>query len=186
MNGRDAISVERLKELLHYDPETGVFTWLACRHKRFNGARAGGSDGGGYISIYLVDRSYKAHRLAWLYMHGEWPEGPLDHINGDGTDNRIANLRRADQWQNVHNRRKRASTQDLPIGVSKPRKSLGYVAMIQPPGTTKKVYLGSFDTKEAAGEAYRAASVQMHGEFSIFRRKTADETPRNPLTAKES
>lgn len=105
------ISQELLKELLNYNPETGVFTWLARGDKyfqsplaakswnnRFAGKEAGTSHSNStsrtrYVSITLFQKQYRAHRLAWLYVYGESPRYKIDHINGDGADNRIANLR---------------------------------------------------------------------------------------------
>jgi hypothetical protein len=100
------ITAERLRQLLHYDPERGVFTWLSrpaerSWNTRFAGTRAGTINGLGYVVIGILGRRYKAHRLAWLYVHGEWPGRELDHINCDKSDNRIANLRPATRSQNI-------------------------------------------------------------------------------------
>ena len=88
---RDAITEARLKERLHYDPDTGIFTWLKMSRqpKRLGSVAGGRCDG--YIQIYLDGLIYRAHRLAWLYMTGEWPVGYLDHKNGVRDDNRWCN-----------------------------------------------------------------------------------------------
>src|SRR5690606_34614864 len=95
------LTQQRLKELLYYDPETGIFTRLVGRSgpRARAGDVAGSDNGKGYIRIYVDGRPYKAHRLAWFYMHGEWPE-EIDHRNGERADNRLSNLRPVTRQQN--------------------------------------------------------------------------------------
>lgn len=86
MKKRDELTAGRLRELLHYNPETGTFTWIARSahgsHIRI-GAIAGSSpNSNGYLQIRADGRTYKAHRLAWLYVNGEWPRADIDHKNG--------------------------------------------------------------------------------------------------------
>ena len=76
------LTQERLKELLHYDPETGVFTWLESAGKKMNGRIAGTHASKNYISIGVSHKRYLAHRLAWLYVYGKFPDGILDHLHG--------------------------------------------------------------------------------------------------------
>lgn len=97
------ITQKRLKELLHYAPETGGFTWKVSHPRAKEGALAGAKDSYGYIVIRLDTVLYKAHRLAWLYMYDEWPAKGLDHINQVKNDNRVDNLRLADQSANMRN-----------------------------------------------------------------------------------
>lgn len=101
--GRE-MTQERLKELLHYEPETGWFTWRVNNSVAAVGQRAGGDHGLGYRSIGLDYKKFLEHKLAWLYMTGEWPEEEIDHINRDRADNRWPNLKRASRSQNGHNK----------------------------------------------------------------------------------
>ena len=94
-----------LKELLHYDPETGVFTWKVQRSRVKAGTIAGHKNANGYIVIYVLNRPYKAHRLAWLYANGYFPPEDIDHINGAKADNRIQNLREASRKVNSRNQK---------------------------------------------------------------------------------
>ena len=94
------LTAERLREVASYDPETGEFRWILPRKKVTVGAVAGTLSKRGYIDICSDVRVYKAHRLAWLYVHGAWPEALIDHINGDKADNRLANLRPATKSEN--------------------------------------------------------------------------------------
>ncbi|MCK9994454.1 MAG: hypothetical protein Dbin4_02974, partial [Alphaproteobacteria bacterium] len=98
------LTQSRLKELLHYDPDTGVFT---RRVQTSSNARVGDVAGclhpEGYRHIQIDGKRYAAHRLAWLYMTGEWPTNQLDHLNGVRDDNRWGNLREATHGQNQQN-----------------------------------------------------------------------------------
>lgn len=101
---RPIITQARLKELLHYDPETGHFTWLVDRNQRvLCGHRAGAVVAHGYIGIGVDRRAYRAHRLAFLYMEGKFPDAEVDHINRVKYDNRWGNLRAADRLDNMAN-----------------------------------------------------------------------------------
>jgi HNH endonuclease len=98
------ITQDQLKQRLRYDPDTGVFTWLNGWRK---GKPAGCKDAWGYLQIRIsvkgIKKDYKAHRLVWLYLSGEWPPEEIDHINGDRSDNRLCNLRAATSSQNGMN-----------------------------------------------------------------------------------
>lgn len=156
------ISPERVREILHYDPETGIFTWLSDRGtNRLAGRRAGykrSTDG--YWVICIEGRSYLAHRLAWAYVTGEWPENEIDHKNGLTDENAFANLREATHTQNMKNRKRKSSF----TGASRGHRSSRWEARISVDGKTK--HLGTFDTQEDAAKAYRAAANQHYGEFA--------------------
>lgn len=95
----------RLKEILQYDPDTGIFTWLVNRKgtETKAGEVAGGLDADGYTIIYIDNKQYKAHRLAWLYMEGYFPEYQIDHPKGKRTDNRWKHLRHVTNQCNSQN-----------------------------------------------------------------------------------
>lgn len=103
MTPENSINESELKELLHYDPETGIFTWYKKGSGRSSDLVAGIKTVYGYIDLKVKGVTYKAHRLAWLYMYGVWPERYLDHINHVRHDNRIVNLRDATRKDNSKN-----------------------------------------------------------------------------------
>ena len=156
------ITSERLRALLDYNPETGEFTWISGRRQgKRQGKRAGCADGRGYLRIEIDGRHYRGHRLAWLHVFGKWPDGDLDHANGDRADNRISNLRSATRSQNAANmRRRRINTSGLK-GVSFHRGK--WQARITKHGKAR--HLGSFPTAAHAHAAYCAAAREVHGAF---------------------
>lgn len=145
------VTPERLRERLHYDPETGLF------HRRLaNGTLAGPSKPdkeSGYVSVTVDYQTFRAGRAAWAYVYGEWPDGLIDHINGDRSDNRIANLRVVTPWENSQNRQgaNRTRVIDLPIGVYPGSKST-YIARICVRG--QKFTFCGFKTPEEAHAKY--------------------------------
>jgi hypothetical protein len=146
----------RLRELLHYDADSGAFRWRRPHHCA--GKIAGAPDGRGYRRISVDGRRYKAHRLAWLYVYGEWPDGGLDHVNGNRFDNRIANLRPATNRQNQGNQAARRPGHLK--GAHKISKGHGWQARLA------GKYLGSFQTEEEAHRAYMLAAENYYGEFA--------------------
>lgn len=156
----------RVRELLSYDPTSGVFRWRQSRGRFGNRAKAGDIAGAtgqrGVKRICLDWKVYLAHRLAWVYMTGAWPAGGIDHINGNPSDNRWANLRPADQSQNSANARKRSDNTVGLKGVSAQRGK--YRASIVKNGRQK--FLGYFATPEEAHAAYVAAARNTFGEYA--------------------
>jgi len=147
----------------YYDPETGVFTRRRAvgrhgRHKAGTVARPRTSHG--YTVIRIGGALHGAHRLAWFYVHGEWPE-VIDHINGDRSDNRIANLRNVTQSENMQNLKKApASSKSGLLGAHRFGRSKKWTARIRIGGVS--VRLGSYDTAEEAHASYMAAKAQHH------------------------
>lgn len=97
------VTQEYLKSVLNYDPDTGIFTWKVNKSKRSKIGTVAGYIYNGYVIIEINNKSYKAHRLAWLYQYGEFPENCIDHINCNRSDNRICNIRKATKLQNSQN-----------------------------------------------------------------------------------
>ena len=132
-----------------YDPDSGVFTR--------RGKVVSNRKGNGYVGI---GRQY-AHRLAWLFVHGRWPHGDIDHINGDKLDNRIGNLRECSRSENQRNHGLTTRNRSGFKGVSQRRDR--WIATIVVHG--KQSYLGTFEAPEQAAIAYLDAAVRLHGEF---------------------
>ena len=172
---KQILTQETVRELLDYDPETGVFTWKPrplssfkdeTRGKiwnvRFAGAVAGGPHNSGYIRIAIDGKRHLAHRLAWFHVHGRWPKQMLDHINMDRGDNRIDNLREATNSLNMQNQRLGRGRSPY-LGVSWYTRIKKWKAQIRAEG---KVHcLGLFDTEEAAYAAYIKAKRKLHPGF---------------------
>lgn len=153
----------RLRELLNYNPATGVFTWRVKPNRRIAiGSEAGCLDPAGYVRIRVDGKQTHAHRIAWCYVYGSWPVGDVDHINGQRTENHIANLR--DVSRTVNNQNQRAARGSNPyLGVSRMKKRWG--AWIT--NARKSQYLGTFDTPEEAHAAYLAAKRKLHEGCAI-------------------
>lgn len=152
----------RLKELLNYDPQTGVFVWVSSN---LSGTKKGDTAGAvdhGYRTIQVDGKLIKAHRLAWLYVYGVFPKGKLDHRNRIRSDNRIDNLREATHAENMRNAGKRANNTSGYKGVSR-RENGRWVAQCS--FSNKKIHIGVFDSPQEAHEAYCAFTAPLHQEF---------------------
>lgn len=150
-----------LKELLDYDPNTGIFRWKkTTSYKKLNGQIAGYNNGRGYYRISINNKKYMAHRLAWLYMTGNWPNEYIDHINGIGTDNRFCNLRQATQKENLQNARIRNDNTSGYTGVYWFQSRNKWVSKIWFNG--KSIHLGYFDDPAIAYQAYLDAKQKYH------------------------
>lgn len=165
---------ERLTELLSYDPMTGVFTWLKSTSPRVAvGARAGVVAGNGRRYIALDGEKFMAHRLAWFFIHGEWPEGDVKQLNDDFDDCRADNLEDvsrsiASRSRNLDGRNKSGYR-----GVSKNKRGRWQAFITR---NYKQVSLGTFDTAELASAAYEAAAVGMDPAVSLEDKIAAAES----------
>ena len=185
MTGHGAVTVEVLRELIDYDPETGKMFWRRRDHKWFNdkqefrrwNTRYAGKEcfnyaNAGYMRSKIFRKDYAAHRVAWAIHHGAWPAGMIDHIDGDRQNNRASNLRVVSPLENSRN-----------IGLSQKNKS-GYHGVALNPRTRKwiaricdsgrQIHLGSFDGKAAAVAARKAAERDLgyhpnHGRRAAVR-----------------
>ena len=148
-----------LKKMLTYNPETGDFTWVTAPAQSVKvGEIAGSKDTYGYHKIALQRKTYKAHRLAWLYMYGEFPSSPIDHINGVRHDNRIENLRAVTAQQNQQNQKRFKHNTSGVTGVHWHAKAAKWHARIFAGG--KRIHLGAFDSLPLAEAARKAAEAK--------------------------
>lgn len=159
------VSQQYLKEVFDYNPDTGVFK----RKKAFsNRSKVGevlrAKQAGGYVVININGRVYRAHRLAWMYVYGEWPEGDIDHINGVKDDNRLCNLREAERSQNLCNTRTPKTNTSGYKGVSWDATRGKWVAKLCL--RNKQYPLGRFDNLEDAVLTVQMKREQLHGEYA--------------------
>ena len=156
----DLITQVRLKNLLHYDIDTGVFT----RRNKFRNLAAGsvvgcvGADG--YMQCSLDNKMYKMHRLAWLYVHDRWPTDQIDHINNIRADNRLINLREVSCAENHQNRARRTKNSSSYLGVGWHKRDRCWQAHIEING--KRHHLGYYTHLSAAIDARKIAETIHH------------------------
>lgn len=156
------LTASTLRSRVNYDPASGRMIWKSCRRRELIGKPVGYKHGQ-YRVIEFSEGRFFLHRLAWLYVHGEWPPQFIDHINGDPADNRIANLRPASPLQNLANRRPQRGRKFKGITASGKR----WRSQIRAFGKTE--CLGTFDTPEDAHAAYAQRALQVHGKFARVR-----------------
>jgi hypothetical protein len=166
---RQVLSRSIVLEMLSYSPETGRFVWL----KRPSTRRKAGDEAGtvspeSYRKIGIAGTIVPAHMLAWLIVHNEWPNGQIDHINGDRLDNRICNLRVVTQQQNALNRVLYKNNSSGFKGVHWNARRDKWCAQIR--CERVRHHLGYFAEFEAAAKAYEAASARIHGEYGKIAR----------------
>lgn len=168
--GKNALTADEVRAIIDYNPTTGEFRWKV---KRYKSASKPGDPcgcitrprGEHIISIGSPPgNQYKAHRIAWLIMTGEWPSEQIDHKDGDPSNNRWANLRPSSHIENQQNRPKLSNNTSGYKGVSLHRPSGKYFAMIRYDG--QQHFLGAFDSAAEAGSAYQRAAAAFHGKFS--------------------
>jgi hypothetical protein len=164
----ELLTFEEAYRILNYDCFTGEIRWSGNRSDldymskqnidKHLGKHARRVDGNGYIKIQIKGKNYKAHRLAWLMTYEKWPDGEVDHIDGNGLNNRIENLRDVTKSQNQRNRRiNKASTTGV-TGVCFHKVKKKYEVSIKSNG--RQVYVGAFKTIEEAAAARKAANEQ--------------------------
>ena len=177
------LTPERLRELLSYDPLTGVFTWNVRRSQRAEaGAQAGSEKARGYVEIKIDGRLYKAHRLAFMWMTGEFPPEHVDHINGQKADNRWCNLRPATRSQNLCNQQQhRGSASGLKGAFWDAGKGRWFSA-VRVRGS--RFDLGYFDSAEDAHAAYCAAAKRLHGDYANFGSRAQSEPTASAATTR--
>ena len=154
---------KEIEKYLDYNKETGIFIWSQdFKTKIKKGRQAGYKTEHGYITIGFKGKRYYAHRLAWYFTHQEIPKY-VDHINGDGTDNKITNLRSCTQSQNCMNKKVHSNNLTGYKGVSYEKGRNRFRARIMIKG--KKINIGSFKTAEEARDAYNEYAKKNQGEF---------------------
>jgi len=161
------LTAERLRALLDYCPETGVFTRKKSSGRGFRpaGKKAGGVAGHLYVRISVDGSRYYGHHLAWLHYHGDWPDGLIDHIDGNGANNAIKNLRRATSSQNLMNAK--ASDAGIPDvrGISKRKDTGAYAVYLNKDG--KRYRFGCYPTIEEAIDARIEAEEEHYLEYGL-------------------
>lgn len=160
-----ALACERVRELLHYDPDTGIVRWRVNRD-RAGRAKAGDivgrPDKDGYLKFTIESSSQYLHRVIWLYVTGHWPDERIDHRDGDPVNNRWANLREATPSQNGANRRLASNNR---LGIKGVREFHGkYRATIMLNG--EAIHLGTFNTPQEAAKVRALAARDLHGEYA--------------------
>jgi HNH endonuclease/AP2 domain len=169
-NEAPLITPDELKKVLHYNPETGVWTWLVTRGRYARLGTIAGSQllakrsNSPYQRIKINGRHYLSHRLAFLYMLGQWPINQPDHINTNTLDNRWKNLREATPSQNQANRRARKDNKTGFKGVYFCKTSKKFKAETQVNGKT--IRLGYFLDAKSAADAYKKSVEKHFGEFA--------------------
>lgn len=166
------LSVIWLRENMHYDADTGIFSWAKPGYGRTVGKHigAGKNSAKNYLALKINGAIFYAHRVAWFYIHGEWPKGQIDHIDGDKFNNAIANLRVATSAQNAARRK---TTRFIGPSRGVFPHGAGFVARIHHNGV--RHYLGYFPEAEKAKEAYEAKALELHGDFAHQSEAVADK-----------
>lgn len=163
LHNAEPLTLEKLKQYIHYNPETGIFVWLRTTTQRVKlGGVVGSKMANGYLDTCVCGRRFLLHRLAWWYMTGEMPVGDIDHIDGVRANNRFSNLRDVSRSTNLENQRNpKTHNKSGFLGVTPdPRKPGWFVAQIGVNG--KRIHLGRHGSAEAAHMAYIEAKRRLH------------------------
>jgi hypothetical protein len=160
---KELITATRLREILSYEPDTGVLAWRVSGRGR-KPCGVAGTPCRGYTHVKVDGGQYLAHRLAWLYMTGEWPPDQIDHVSGDRADNRWLNLRLADNSKNRANTGRSVVNTSGLKGVSWDKARHKWRADIKVHG--KSSNLGCFGCKADAALAYDRSAILFSGPFA--------------------
>lgn len=159
------ITFEEANTLFNYNPETGSLTWKVSRSSRVKiGQRVGSLMSEGYLRTRIGGRNYLVHILIWLITYGEFPEGLLDHINRDKSDNRISNLRIVSKSGNNKNKNPYSNNTSGHTGICWNPRNSNWMAYISK--DRKHINLGSFTEKTEAIAAYEKASLELYPEIN--------------------
>lgn len=182
MAKRDLLTPEALRQLLRYEPETGKLFWrergqewfppgtdgrewtVKIWNRKYAGKEAFTSRADGYPAGHILNVRAVAHRVAWAIHCGEWPDGHLDHANGDRADNRITNLRLADRSQNNQNVRSQTNSSSQYKGVTWDKSRGKWTAGIKKDFVRHN--LGRFANEEDAARAHDEAALRLYGEYA--------------------
>lgn len=156
------LTQEELKRWVSYDPETGMFSRLIFKGNCRPGDKIGGINHDGYVVIRVAGNKHMAHRLAWLYMYGKWPDKEIDHANRNRADNRILNLREATRSENNQNSSPGTGSSGYMGAYPHGKKWKAKICVLG-----HQIYLGSFDDPETAHQAYMEAKKKYHPMFTI-------------------
>jgi hypothetical protein len=184
-------TIQQLRQLLRYEPETGKLFWCergaemfeASKYQRrsasiwnnkYAGSEVGSKTKGDYVRFSIFKRMMLAHRVAWALHYGEWPQGQIDHINQNRQDNRIVNLREVSNTENNRNKTVTPKSESEVLGVTWDRPRGMWRARIN--GANGNIFLGRFQTKEEAIEARKNAEVQ-HGYHANHGGNIRDSKP---------
>lgn len=164
-----SLTLERLKEVLSYDQDTGVFRWrITLSNRAQAGLVAGATSKDDYVRINIDGKRYLGHRLAWFYVKGEWPPCHIDHRDTDKRNNRLANFRLANDSQNGANRKENRNNSTGLKGVTFLRRrahhARPYAAQIKV--RRQNIFLGHFATAEDAHAAYCKAAQTYFGDYA--------------------
>lgn len=155
---------QEMREWIDYDPVTGVMRWRKSPNKRLKvGSLVGHVSENGYLRFNLRGIQYRVSRAAWALTYGYWPDALVDHQDQDKLNNRLGNLRLSTEQENMRNAG--ARHKGLKGASYRPDRGV-WVASIKV--DKKPIYLGTFPTEQLAHAAYRAAAIELFGEFARF------------------
>ncbi len=155
------LTAERLRTLVDYCPETGVMRWKVKRWRAMPGDACGTPSRGG-LRVCIEQRDYLVHRIAWLFVHGRWPEGDIDHVDGNPTNNRINNLRVCNQLENQQNRSARGSKRNTSGHACVSWDAHRRAWMVRIRGNGRTYFGGRFSSLDEAVEARDRLKAKVH------------------------